>query len=123
MKARGYIGVLLLGVVVFCFSYGIFFAALSESDIKEQKVVSSKSSEEVIQTENNSVEKSPEDSIYILRAYNSYIGIFKSDEKEPFDIIEKDMRALPELDQKMLTEGIVVKGETNLKYIIQDYES
>ncbi len=64
-----------------------------------------------------------EEYMYYLKEYNGQIGIFKSSEKEPYQIIDVYIYNLPSLDQQELKSGIMVQDDDKLRMIIEDYES
>lgn len=64
-----------------------------------------------------------QDYAFYLKEYNNQIGIFRTNETEPFDAIDIYIYNLPSVDQYELKDGILVKNEEMLRMIIEDYES
>jgi len=52
-----------------------------------------------------------------------YFNTNKSNEKEPYQIIDVYIYNLPSLDQQELKSGIMVQDDDKLRMIIEDYES
>ncbi len=65
----------------------------------------------------------PEDTGYVLRAYEGHIGIFRTGEDTPIEEMDVKLESLPEADQKLLEEGIPAKDKETLRSIMEDYES
>ena len=61
--------------------------------------------------------------IYTLKEYDGKIGIFYNAEIVPFQQINVEVSSLPEADQVLLKEGIIVYSKEELKSKIEDYES
>ncbi len=60
---------------------------------------------------------------YLVRTYDGKIGIFKNEEKSPFEIIDVDVSSLPQTDQLLLATGIEADSTAELQRIREDYES
>lgn len=60
---------------------------------------------------------------YIIRSYDGKIGIFKNEEKSPFQIVDVEVSSLPQTDQLLLATGIHADNPSDLQQIIEDYES
>ena len=77
--------------------------------------------------ENNRNSSSPpvssSQTVYIVRVYKGQIGVFAENEETPSQIVDVPVDILPEADQKMLKDGITVRGEDKLNSILEDYES
>lgn len=77
--------------------------------------------------ENNRNSSSPpvssSQTVYIVREYKGQIGVFAENEETPSQIVDVPVDILPEADQKMLKDGITVRGEDKLNSILEDYES
>lgn len=63
----------------------------------------------------------PED--YVVRTYDGKIGVFKNDEKTPYQMIDVEVSSLPQTDQLLLATGIRADNPSDLQQIIEDYES
>lgn len=61
------------------------------------------------------------DVIYILKAENNRLVVYKKGEKEPHIVTETYVNNLPKGDILRLVEGIEIKGEKNLQKSLQDY--
>ena len=59
----------------------------------------------------------------LVRTYDGKIGIFKNEEKSPFEIIDVDVSSLPQTDQLLLATGIEADSTAELQRIREDYES
>ncbi|EJF42582.1 hypothetical protein HMPREF1141_1043 [Clostridium sp. MSTE9] len=59
----------------------------------------------------------------MVRTYDGKIGIFKNEEKSPFEIIDVDVSSLPQTDQLLLATGIEADSTAELQRIREDYES
>ena len=51
------------------------------------------------------------------------MGFLLKNEETPSQIVDVPVDILPEADQKMLKDGITVRGEDKLNSILEDYES
>lgn len=60
---------------------------------------------------------------YLLKEYEEKIGIFRSGEDSPFQILNVYVANLPYLDQQELKQGVPVENEEKLRILIEDYES
>ncbi|WP_195984389.1 hypothetical protein [Clostridium sp. D33t1_170424_F3] len=60
---------------------------------------------------------------YTVRSYQGHIGIFLNDSQFPYDEIDVAVVTLPEADQTLLEQGILVTTREQLNQLIEDYES
>lgn len=60
---------------------------------------------------------------YTVQEYNGKIGVFRSNEKTPFQVIDLSPALLPPYDQAELEEGIPIRNESELQKILEDYTS
>jgi len=61
---------------------------------------------------------------YRLREYQEVIGIYRTEESEPFMTIDVYVSTLPEADQRILREGgIPVADDDSLQSAIEDFGS
>lgn len=63
-----------------------------------------------------------DDSLYIVKEYDGHIGVFRAEDKLPFEEINIDVSIFPEEDQKLLHDGIEARGTAELTRVIEDYE-
>ena len=62
--------------------------------------------------------------IYIMREKDGYVGVFtEGDAENPIFMTDIVVLSLPEADREMLKEGIMVKGEEELRGILEDFGS
>lgn len=61
------------------------------------------------------------DEIFILKAENNKLVVYRKDEKEPFIVTDTYINSLPKGDILRLNEGIEISGEKNLQKSLQDY--
>lgn len=59
----------------------------------------------------------------ILGSYKGYIALFDEGSSEPRQIFPNQVITLPEADQKLLEEGILVRSEKQLRQLLEDYLS
>ena len=59
---------------------------------------------------------------YILKEYNGKVAIFSGGQQTPQEILEIDLSALPDTDQKQLFARIEVDNETQLQQYIEDFD-
>ena len=59
----------------------------------------------------------------ILGCYKGYIALFDEESCEPRQIFPNQVITLPEEDQKLLAEGIVIRSDRQLKELLEDYLS
>lgn len=62
-----------------------------------------------------------EDEIFVLRAENNRIVVYRNDEKTPFLTTDTIVSTLPKGDVLRLEKGITVKGKENLHKSLEDY--
>ena len=55
-----------------------------------------------------------------VKEYNGKIGLFKSGEETPYDVIEVYTFTLPDYDKTILKTGFEIERE-NIESVIQDY--
>ena len=73
-----------------------------------------------IKTLSISAKSDSETTVFILREYNGYIGIFDSS-GVLIDLINVSTKSLPEADRNMLRTGIYAFSRNELISIIEDY--
>ena len=73
-----------------------------------------------IKTLSLSAESDSETTIFILREYNGYIGVFNSSDVL-IDLINVSTKSLPEADRNMLRTGIYAFSKNELISLIEDY--
>ena len=59
----------------------------------------------------------------ILGSYKGYIALFEEGCTEPKQIFPNPVASLPEDDQKLLAEGILVRSRYQLNALLEDYLS
>lgn len=59
---------------------------------------------------------------YMVREYKGHIGLFKNNDTVPYEEIQINVDIFPEIDQKLLREGIRANSRQELNRIIEDYE-
>lgn len=61
---------------------------------------------------------------YIVKQHNDRIAVFINGKDEPLQILDSPfVRDLPEHDQLILSEGIMVKNNEELLKILEDYDN
>ena len=60
---------------------------------------------------------------YLLQEYNGKIGVFRNNEKTPFQVVDLSPALLPPYDQAALEEGIPIRNESELQRVLEDYTS
>ncbi len=60
---------------------------------------------------------------YLLGAYNGRVSVLSPETGEPEMIFDIFLRTLPEMDQQLLQEGILVETYEELTRLIEDYIS
>lgn len=61
---------------------------------------------------------------YIVKQHNDRIAVFINGKDEPLQILDSPfVRDLPEYDQLILSEGIMVKNNEELLKILEDYDN
>ena len=58
---------------------------------------------------------------YIVMDLNGSIAVYKSGNTTPIQILETPVTVLPEVDRKMLADGIRVWSDEELQRILEDY--
>ncbi len=101
MKRKSLIFIILISILI-SVSFLLFFGFLKNSK--------------------NTVAKATEYS-YIIKEYDGKIGVYKSDEKNPFQVIDVPTYLLPPYDKTELQSGILVKDEKELQQKLEDYAS
>ncbi len=62
--------------------------------------------------------------LFVIKAYNDSIAIFKDGKDEPFKIIDEVvLKTLPKADQELLEKGIPIHSLDELIQLIEDYDS
>ena len=59
----------------------------------------------------------------ILGSWEGYVALFEKGSDEPRQIFPCPVASLPLLDQQALEEGIIVRNETQLQQLLEDYLS
>ncbi len=59
--------------------------------------------------------------VYILKAENNRLVVYKKGEEEPFLVTDTYINSLPKGDILRLNEGIEIEGEKKLQKSLQDY--
>ena len=60
---------------------------------------------------------------YVIKEYEGRIGVYKTDEKNPFQVIDIPTYLLPPYDKLELQSGIPVKDVSELQEKLEDYAS
>lgn len=76
-------------------------------------------------TQADTIDTTPieERSGYMLKIYNSRIGIFRTPSETPYSYLDTDISYLNEYDKELLLNGIEVSTESELKSLIEDLTS
>ena len=59
----------------------------------------------------------------ILGSWKGYVALFQPGKEEPRQIFPQMVSALPAADQEALEEGIIVRNQTKLQQLLEDYLS
>ena len=65
----------------------------------------------------------PEPAYYVVKELDGCIGIYAADSQEPLRVVHISVADLPEEDRYLLGCGMVVRGNTELRELIEDYTS
>ncbi len=60
---------------------------------------------------------------YVIGVYQDKIAIFTQGDTVPIEVFDVYVSTLPEADQKELKNGVLVKGKSELRQVIEDYTS
>mgnify|MGYP000910276837 CR=1 FL=1 len=72
---------------------------------------------------NSSAVTAESEEVYVVRAYNGHIGVFRGAETKPFRVSTTDISLLPEIDQEDLKRGKSVHTLAEVEKILEDYDS
>jgi len=66
-----------------------------------------------------------DDESYLLKEHNGFVAVFynRGDEQELKEMTKTPINSLPEEEQKLIKNGIVINGNQELIKVLQDYES
>lgn len=56
----------------------------------------------------------------IVREYDGKLGVFRGDSPTPYRIIDYNVSLLSDYDRELLSEGIVINSEEELRVFIED---
>ena len=59
----------------------------------------------------------------VLGSWKGYVALFRGTDEEPWQIFPTSVAALPESDREKLEEGIIIRSQTALDRILEDYLS
>lgn len=59
----------------------------------------------------------------VLGSFKGYVALFDEGAQEPKQIFPYQVAALPPADQAALEEGIVIRNDTQLSQLLEDYLS
>lgn len=59
---------------------------------------------------------------FLVKEDSGKIKVFEKGNKNPINVIDKEVEYLPEYDQNMLKNGIYVYNSSDLNKILEDYE-
>ena len=59
----------------------------------------------------------------VLGSWKGYVALFRRGEAEPWQIFPTSVETLPEADQQAIQGGIIIRNETQLQQILEDYLS
>ena len=122
-------------IAVSCVAFAAFIALLTVSIVE---LTSSNSSNLSAQRSNSSANSSSSQSTnytstvantssatetYTIKAYNGHIAVFQNDATEPFRELNVAISSLPQADQTLLENGIVVHSLTDVNSVLEDYNS
>lgn len=65
--------------------------------------------------------KGNENEVFVLKSENNYIVVYKFGENTPYMTTDTLVSTLPKGDIMLLEKGIEVKGEENLKKLLEDF--
>lgn len=60
---------------------------------------------------------------YYATVIGNYVVIYKDGDTEPMITTDIDIRTLPEVDKKLLKQGIILSDETAINNFLEDYGS
>lgn len=59
----------------------------------------------------------------VLGSWKGYVALFEQNAAEPRQIFPTLVESLPEADQKLLTDGIIIRNQRDLQQLLEDYLS
>lgn len=59
----------------------------------------------------------------VLGSWKGYVALFRGNDEEPWQIFPTSVAALPDADRQKLEEGIIIRSQTALDRILEDYLS
>lgn len=113
MTRKAALTVILMGMAI---SVVIVIVTVSSS-IKKQRI---RAENMAVQTE---TETKPIEIGYYLKAYEGEIAVFRGASETPFKKLGVSMAFMSDQDKILLTDGIFVQSERELKALIEDYTS
>ena len=117
------LGVVCLAIII-VFIYSVAFSISAKGTDNIQNLP-----EPEISTDSSLAEEIPcpkvntPQTIYTIKTYENGIAVFQSGKDEPINVIEMDISTLPVVDQELLKQGIRINSQTDLRRILQDYDS
>ena len=69
------------------------------------------------------VSEQPTTPTYYATVIGNYVVIYKDGDTEPMLTTDIDIRTLPEVDQKLLKQGIILSDEMAINNFLEDYGS
>lgn len=65
----------------------------------------------------------PQQTAYTIREYQGHIGVFQGQDPAPIQEVDVLVETLPPSDRALLAKGIQADTETQLRSLLEDYES
>ena len=59
----------------------------------------------------------------VLGTWKGYVALFDAGQTEPLQFFPTPLAALPEADRAALEEGIIIRNDTQLQQLLEDYLS
>ena len=115
-----------VAVLVVTISLSVIAASVfsgRRAEQKSQNIAIVSESEAIAQATVSEKDASKPEYLYLLKQYNSCIGVFYAGESVPFKVIDTDVSLLPAFDRIALEDGIEIYTEEELDAIIEDFDS
>lgn len=101
---------------IICITGIILIACVITGAVIEENSVTS-----FAQTEPYSTAVTESTPIYIIKAENGLLTVYRKGETSPYLTTQTHISNLPESDKNILKKGIEIQGETQLRKSLEDY--
>lgn len=112
--------VLTLAAIAVALSSASFAVTLSVNNTVNELVTNTSELSQTVVKLSSETTAAEEEAMYMLKEYNGVIGVFDMSGVLT-DIIDVEIKALPEADRAMLSTGIMAHSNRELASLIEDY--